>query len=301
MKLDVKNVSKTYKGHVALQPFSLVVDAGTCTGLIGPNGAGKSTLMRLMTGMEEPDTGEILLNDKPISSMKKEIGYLPQYPAFYEWMTASEHLAFMGRLSGMAPSVLEHDIRTLLNKVGLAKRSNDRIATFSGGMKQRLGIAQALLHKPSLVIMDEPVSALDPVGRREVLSILDEIKNHTTLLISTHILSDAEEICQRFVIMTEGEKIEDTMIQDLLDRYSRQIIRLDAASMERGWVDHVAGLPFVESVNVTGRSMNIQLKDLVRDKGKLLQDALDHSVDIHKFEVGRDSLEEIFIRMVTKS
>ncbi|WP_430507832.1 ATP-binding cassette domain-containing protein [Rossellomorea marisflavi] len=300
MKLEVKNVSKTYKGHVAVHPFTLMVDEGACTGLIGPNGAGKSTLMRLMTGMEEPEIGEILLNDKPISSMKKEIGYLPQYPAFYEWMTAREYLSFMGRLSGIAPFDLEHDTRELLSKVGLSNRSNDRIATFSGGMKQRLGIAQALLHKPSLVIMDEPVSALDPVGRREVLSILEEIKNQTTLIISTHILSDAEEICQRFVMMREGKKVEDAMLQDLLDRYSHPIIRLDAASIDRGWVDHVARLPFVDSVNVTGRSMSILLEDPVRDKGRLLQEALDHSVDIRKFLLGRDSLEEIFIRMVTK-
>ncbi|KML33778.1 ABC transporter ATP-binding protein [Rossellomorea marisflavi] len=300
MKLEVKNVSKTYKGHVAVHPFTLMVDEGACTGLIGPNGAGKSTLMRLMTGMEEPEIGEILLNDKPISSMKKEIGYLPQYPAFYEWMTAREYLSFMGRLSGIAPFDLEHDTRELLSKVGLSNRSNDRIATFSGGMKQRLGIAQALLHKPSLVIMDEPVSALDPVGRREVLSILEEIKNQTTLIISTHILSDAEEICQRFVMMREGKKVEDAMLQDLLDRYSHPIIRLDAASIDRGWVDHVARLSFVDSVNVTGRSMSILLEDPVRDKGRLLQEALDHSVDIRKFELGRDSLEEIFIRMVTK-
>ncbi|MHC8521199.1 ABC transporter ATP-binding protein [Rossellomorea sp. H39__3] len=300
MKLEVKNVSKTYKGHVAVHPFTLMVDEGACTGLIGPNGAGKSTLMRLMTGMEEPEIGEILLNDKPISSMKQEIGYLPQYPAFYEWMTAREYLSFMGRLSGIAPFDLEHDTRELLSKVGLSNRSNDRIATFSGGMKQRLGIAQALLHKPSLVIMDEPVSALDPVGRREVLSILEEIKNQTTLIISTHILSDAEEICQRFVMMREGKKVEDAMLQDLLDRYSHPIIRLDAASIDRGWVDHVARLSFVDSVNVTGRSMSILLEDPVRDKGRLLQEALDHSVDIRKFELGRDSLEEIFIRMVTK-
>ena len=146
------------------------------------------------------------MNGKNISKMKKEIGYLPQYPNFFNWMTAKETLMFMGQLSGLKKEVLANSIPEILTKVGLGGKENSKVGTFSGGMKQRLGIAQALLHKPSLIVMDEPVSALDPVGRREVLNLIEEIKKDTTILLSTHILSDAEEICERFVIIKDGTK-----------------------------------------------------------------------------------------------
>lgn len=215
MKLEIKNVTKSFKGKIAVNNFSMELQAGECVGLIGPNGAGKSTLIKVISDITNPTAGEVLLNGIKISKMKSEIGYLPQYPNFFHWMTARETLTFMGQLSGLKKEELSKSIPKMLEKVGLKEEENAKVSTFSGGMKQRLGIAQALLHKPSLIVMDEPVSALDPIGRREVLNLIKEIKKDTTILLSTHILSDAEEICERFVIIKDGTKIEDTTITEL--------------------------------------------------------------------------------------
>src|SRR5699024_2060556 len=133
-------------------------------------------------------------------------------------------LTFMGQLSGIPKKELRSSIPDILAKVGLSGEEHAKISTFSGGMKQRLGIAQTLLHNPSLIVMDEPVSALDPIGRREVLNIIETIKQETTILLSTHILGDAEEICERFVIIRHGEKLEDTTKKDLLIKNSKNKI-----------------------------------------------------------------------------
>lgn len=152
-------------------------------------------------------------------------------------MTAKETLTFMGQLSGLKKEVLTTEVPKILSRVGLSGEENSKVGTFSGGMKQRLGIAQALLHKPSLIVMDEPVSALDPIGRREVLNLIEEIKKETTILLSTHILSDAEEICERFVIIKNGEKIEDTTIADLLNRNSKNKINFEVTAKKQEWIE----------------------------------------------------------------
>lgn len=298
MKLEVKNVTKTYKEKTAVNDFSMVLQSGECVGLIGPNGAGKSTLIKVISDIINPTMGEILLNGKRISQMKKEIGYLPQYPNFYHWMTAQETLAFMGELSGLRKEDLTKVIPEILSKVGLSGEENSKVGTFSGGMKQRLGIAQALLHKPSLIVMDEPVSALDPIGRREVLNLIEEIKRDTTILLSTHILSDAEEICERFIIIKNGQKIEDTTISDLLNRNSENKMIFEVTSIDQEWMEVLKNLSYVKEVEAVGNKIKIQVEHIGLNKNLLLRSALDHQVDLLKFEINNDTLEEIFMKLV---
>lgn len=274
--------------------------SGECVGLIGPNGAGKSTLIKVISDIIDPNSGEVLLNGKKISKMKREIGYLPQYPNFFHWMTARETLTFMGQLSGLKKEVLTTSIPEILTKVGLKGEENSKVSTFSGGMKQRLGIAQALLHKPSLIVMDEPVSALDPLGRREVLNLIEEIKKDTTILLSTHILSDAEEICERFVIMKDGTKIEDTKITDLLNRNSENKLIVEITAKDRKWVDTIKKLPYVKDIEVVGLKVKVKVESIEENKASLLQNALEHKVDIVKFEMNNDTLEEIFLKLVVQ-
>ncbi|PER67553.1 ABC transporter ATP-binding protein [Priestia megaterium] len=300
MKLEIINVTKSFKEKIAVNNFSLELKSGECVGLIGPNGAGKSTLIKMIVDMIDPNAGEVLLNGKKISKMKKEIGYLPQYPNFFNWMTARETLTFMGQLSGVKKEVLTNSITEILTKVGLEAEGNSKVGTFSGGMKQRLGIAQALLHKPSLIVMDEPVSALDPIGRREVLNLIEEIKKDTTILLSTHILSDAEEICERFVIMKDGRKIEDTKITDLLNRNSENKLIVEITAKDRKWVDTIKKLPYVEDIEVVGLKVKVKVENIEENKALLLQNALEHKVDIVKFEMNNDTLEEIFLKLVVQ-
>ncbi|HDR4091341.1 TPA: ABC transporter ATP-binding protein [Bacillus anthracis] len=255
------------------------LQAGECVGLIGPNGAGKSTLIKVISDITNPTDGEVLLNGIKISKMKSEIGYLPQYPNFFHWMTARETLTFMGQLSGVKKEELLKSIPKMLEKVGLKGEENTKVSTFSGGMKQRLGIAQALLHKPSLIVMDEPVSALDPIGRREVLNLIEEIKKDTTILLSTHILSDAEEICERFVIIKDGTKIEDTTITELLHRNRENKLVIEITAKDQKWIEIVKKLPYVKNVEVVGLKIKVKVESIEISKNMLLQNALEHKAD----------------------
>ncbi|QUG43042.1 ABC transporter ATP-binding protein [Psychrobacillus sp. INOP01] len=300
MKLEIRNVKKTFNNKTAVDSFSMELQSGDCVGLIGPNGAGKSTLIKMIADIINPDSGEILLNGKRISSMKKEIGYLPQYPNFFHWMTAKETLMFMGKLSGLSRNVLTSSIPIILKKVGLSKEEDTKVGTFSGGMKQRLGIAQTLLHKPSLIIMDEPVSALDPIGRREVLNLIQEIKKETTILLSTHILSDAQEICERFIVIKNGLKIEDTSITELLQRNSDNKLNIEITEKDQGWIGVIEELPYVKGIEVIGNKLKVKVENLETNKNLLLVHALEHNVNILKFEVGNDTLEEIFLKLVVE-
>ncbi|GAB6439029.1 MULTISPECIES: ABC transporter ATP-binding protein [Bacillus] len=300
MKLEIKNVTKSFKGKIAVNNFSMELQAGECVGLIGPNGAGKSTLIKVISDIIHPTAGEVLLNGIKISKMKSEIGYLPQYPNFFHWMTARETLTFMGQLSGLKKEEVSKSIPKILEKVGLSGEEGSKVSTFSGGMKQRLGIAQALLHKPALIVMDEPVSALDPIGRREVLNLIEEIKKDTTILLSTHILSDAEEICERFVMIKDGTKIEDTTITELLHRNSENKLIIEITTKDRKWIEVVKKLPYVKSVEVIGLKIKVKVESIEINKNMLLQNALEHKVNIVKFEISNDTLEEIFLKLVVQ-
>jgi ABC-2 type transport system ATP-binding protein len=205
----------------------------------------------------------------------------------------------MGTLSGLEKNELQKEIPLLLEKVGLGKESHLHVGTFSGGMKQRLGIAQALLHKPALMIMDEPVSALDPIGRREVLNLLKEIKKETTILLSTHILSDAEEICERFVMIKNGHKIEDATKLELLERHQESAIFVMIRKADFHWLTMLEHLPYVKKIEGCGNGFKIHVKNLETDANRLIQHGLDSKVMFTKFEVGiQDNLEEIFLELV---
>lgn len=300
MEMEIKNVTKEFNGSIAVNDFSMEVHAGECIGLVGPNGAGKTTLMKIISDIMNPTKGDVLLSGQKISEMKKEMGYLPQYPTFYEWLTAKETLYFMGQLSGINKDGLFKIVPNILEKVGLSEEENSRVGTFSGGMKQRLGIAQALLHQPSLIVMDEPVSSLDPIGRREVLNIINEIRQETTILLSTHILGDLEEICDRLVIIKHGRKIEDTTMAELSNRYSNNKIRIDIADHSRGWIEVVKKLDYVRNVEVTGNQLKIEVEKIEVHKNMLLRNALKHNVNLLRFEIYKDTLEEIFLKRVVE-
>lgn len=299
VRLEINNITKKFKQKTAVSSFSMVIDSNECVGLIGPNGAGKSTLIQIIADILYADAGDIVLDGQKISKMKNHIGYLPQYPNFFSWMTASETLAFMGTLSGISKNQLQKDIPILLEKVGLGKEAYAHVGTFSGGMKQRLGIAQALLHKPAFIIMDEPVSALDPIGRREVLNLLKDIKKETTILLSTHILGDAEEVCERFVVIKNGYKIEDATKLELLNRYQDSAIFLAVQKKDVKWLTTIEHLPYVKRIENCGDGFKVYVNHLEEDAHRLLQYGLDSNVLFTKFDLGlQESLEEIFLELV---
>ncbi len=206
--LTMKNVSKSFGSNKIIKDLSLSIPTGSVYGFIGQNGAGKTTTMKMITGMLSVDSGDIYVEGERVAFGKNKtnryVGYLPDVPEFYSYMTAYEYLMLCGSITGMPKMETKKRACDLLDMVGL-ENNKKRIKGFSRGMKQRLGVAQALLHKPRLLICDEPTSALDPLGRRELLDIIVSLKGETTVLFSTHILEDVEKVCDHIAILNKGK------------------------------------------------------------------------------------------------
>lgn len=206
--LRLEGAAKSFGTRRVLEDVSFSVPEHCIYGFIGENGAGKTTTMKLILGLLRLDSGQIQILGEPVryggSRTNRLVGYLPDVPAFYDFLTPEEYMQLCGRISGLPADELRVQTEELLRLVGLAG-VNRRIQGFSRGMKQRLGIAQALLGRPRLLICDEPTSALDPAGRREILDLLSEARQRTTVLFSTHILSDVERICDRVAVLRHGQ------------------------------------------------------------------------------------------------
>lgn len=206
--LEISHVRKSFGSNKVMEDLSFSVPEHSVFGFIGKNGAGKTTTMKMVLGLLKADGGEILVNGEKVrfgqNTTNRYIGYLPDVPEFYGFLTPREYLKMCGDITDMDKAQMKERSEELLALVGL-ETVNKRIRGFSRGMKQRLGIAQALLNQPRLLICDEPTSALDPVGRKEILDILLSVREHTTVLFSTHILSDVERICDHIAFLHEGK------------------------------------------------------------------------------------------------
>ena len=203
--LEFKNISKKYDKIEALKNVSFTISENSIFGILGANGSGKSTFMKILPGLIYEWTGQIFyLNElvgKGDNKLKNDFGYLIESPTFYEYLSARKNLEILSRISNVKPG----NIDNVLNTVNLSHRSNDQVSTFSYGMKQRLGIAQALLHNPKIIVLDEPNNGLDPNGIEEMVKIIKQLKNEgKTIILSTHNLKDVEEICTDFAIFKDG-------------------------------------------------------------------------------------------------
>lgn len=213
--IETTNLEKTYavgfwrkKPRVALRPLNLTVEEGEVFGFLGPNGAGKTTTLKLLMGLVFPTAGtaRILGQDIREAEIKAQVGFLPEQPYFYDYLTAKELLDYYAQLSGVEPKERSRKIDAMLERVGLADAARVQLRKFSKGMLQRVGLAQAILHDPKVVFLDEPMSGLDPMGRREVRDLMEELKQQgKTVFFSTHILSDAEALCDRVAVIHQGE------------------------------------------------------------------------------------------------
>lgn len=228
--LELHNVKKSFGDKEIIKELDFSVPEGSIFGFVGENGAGKTTTMRMILGLETIDSGYIKVNNKKVhygnSLANRVIGYLPDVPEYYDYMNPSEYLTLCGNLTGVPKKELSNRITQLLKTVDLPINKK-RISGFSRGMKQRLGIAQALLNKPKLLICDEPTSALDPIGRSEFLDLLSSLRGEMTIIFSTHILSDVERISDRVGILDDGIlKVNDTL-DNLKNDYAKPQIVLD--------------------------------------------------------------------------
>lgn len=293
MKLDVKGLSKDKR----VNNLSFTLQPGRMTALIGENGAGKTTLLHMLAGLLRSSAGQIIPS-KTHADFRKSIGFLPQYPAFHNWMTANEYLVYAGKLSGVEKRAVNKEAKQLLNRVGLADACNKQISTFSGGMKQRLGIAQALIGDPQLLLLDEPVSALDPKGRAEVMDLLKELKGNRTVIYSTHVLHDAEQICDDVLMLHQGRLIKSTALSDLLSFTKSNRLTVKASEDITGFANRLKERQPTWLLEIRGNEFTVQDKDDNDIRRLLLQELSQADVPFKQIIVDSKTLETVFQEVV---
>src|SRR5205807_2139428 len=233
--VEIQGLRKVYGQIIAVDDISLVTYRGEAFGFLGPNGAGKSTVVKILTGLVAPTKGTVRVLGQPINHVqsRRQVGYLPEFPSFHRWLKARDFLEFHGRLYGLRSTFLEKRIREVLEMVGLAGRENQKLGTFSKGMLQRIGLAQAIIHKPDLVILDELVSGLDPVGQRDMRELLRELKAEgTSIFLNSHLLADVEAICDRVAIINQGRILKVGAPAELFDKKKVLDVCVDHVSEE---------------------------------------------------------------------
>lgn len=296
--IETKGLTKSFKGTVAVNNFNLSLKDGVCTALLGPNGAGKSTLLNMISGLMKPTEGAIYFNKKYAGDIRKYIGYLPQYPKFYNWMSGEEYMIFSGQLGGLTKNQSHEKSADLLELVGLTEDRKKKISAFSGGMKQRLGIAQALVHDPKLLILDEPVSSLDPIGRREVLNLMDLLKEKTSILFSTHVLHDAEQICEEVYIMNKGKKVIHGSFTELQRTYQKPTIYIETEQALDEWSNALKDVSWLRHLEVKENHATLTVDDIQKARQDLLTNEGLHHLGLIKFEISKTSLEDLFMEVM---
>ena len=301
--LEVKQVSKSFGSQKVLDEISFSVPEGSIYGFIGKNGAGKTTTMTIALGLLKADKGDIFIQGKAVhyseTETNKLIGYLPDVPEFYPFLTAREFLKLCADISGMDAKESKHRITELLEMVGL-EDSNKRIKTYSRGMKQRLGIAQALINDPVLLICDEPTSALDPVGRKQLLSVLKKVKEKTTVIFSTHILSDVESVCDEVAILNNGKIVSQGTLPFLKKQLSNErwsvVFETEEDALQiKGYLET---LPLFTDINVLNHVLEGSSTDTKQAMSTILDALSTHSITPVKVERKEASMEDVFLEAI---
>ncbi|RKP51552.1 ABC transporter ATP-binding protein [Cohnella endophytica] len=296
--LEVGGLTKRFGANAAVDGLSFAISQGRCMALLGPNGAGKTTTLKMLSGLLEPSSGTIRFIGEARADIRESIGYLPQYPSFFNWMSGKEFLEFTAKLARIPAKEAASRAKELLERVGLKDAAKRKISGYSGGMKQRLGLAQAVIHRPKLLILDEPVSALDPQGRREVMELLKEMKRETTILFSTHILHDAEEISDDVMIMDRGHIVVEGDLQQLMRDHGKPQIRIKVGNADPAWVQGLRDRPFVREFEFALGLITLQVTNLHEARESLFREFVDQGLEIEGFEMGQTTLEDLFMKAV---
>jgi ABC-2 type transport system ATP-binding protein len=306
--ITTAGLTKHYPGVAALTDLTLDVPAGSVYGFLGPNGAGKSTTIKLLAGLAAPTRGTASVAGIPVSAgaaYRREVGYLAQDPRFYDWMTGRDTVRFVASLFADGVPVDAGRVEAILRRVGLADAADRRTATYSGGMRQRLGIAQALVGAPSVLLLDEPVSALDPIGRREVLDLMRELKGEATVFYSTHILEDVERVSDHVAILDGGRLVRAAPTAELLASFSEDRLRVTLIGAGPSTTVDLAALPGVAAVEpidvaTTGRAYDVRVHAgaTATVQAAVTRYAADHGLVVTENQHIRLGLEDVFLRLV---
>ena len=301
-----EELRKVFGTILALDGLNLSVEEGTVFGFLGPNGAGKTTSIRILTGLAHATGGQAWVMGKDVSSNQHEIaqqiGFLPEEPAFYPWMTPREFLDYVGRVFSL--SAVERTTRTkeLLALAGLEEAAKRRIGGFSRGMRQRLALAQALFNRPKVLFLDEPASALDPVGRKEVLDFIESLRGQCTVFMSTHILADVERVCDTVGIIDRGRLVTAASREALLAQYAIPAFEIEVDAKSQAalmpWSEVVKRKAWVKTISVQGFVARVIVSDVEAAKRDLLASITQAGLILSRYEVVRPSLEDVFLQLV---
>jgi ABC-2 type transport system ATP-binding protein len=299
-------LTKHFGRVLALDRVNLEVPEGSVFGLLGPNGAGKTTALRILVGLSQATSGSATVAGVPVAlgrpGLRRRIGYLAQDPRFYSWMTGRQLLELVGRLHGLEGADLRTRVHETLDRVALRVDGERRIGTYSGGMRQRLGVAQALLPRPPLIVLDEPAASLDPEGRRELLQLIAGLRGTSTVLFSSHILADVERICDRVAILDRGRLVIESSLPELLAAHVRPVFRLRPFPGQDGLAEMVtklAGEPWASEVSRAPDEVRVTVSDDRAAAAGIMRLAVEGGVTLEAMERVRPTLEDVFLELVT--
>lgn len=303
--IHCESLTRHYGKVKAVEDLTLSVAYGSIFGFLGRNGAGKTTTIRMLTGLAHPTQGSAWIagikTTNGDSSARRLFGYLPQDPAFYGWMTPVEYLDYCARLFGMAQVDIKRRSAEILELVGLKEAAHRRIGGFSGGMIQRMGIAQALIHDPKVLILDEPTSSLDPAGRHEVLELIANLRGRATVFLSSHILTDVERVCDTVAIIHNGHLVLVADRQALMEQFALSVVELEFAQnhspVPETFLTMLQNQPWVKGIEQEHNKLRVTVTDVEQGKRELLPLLARHGVVLNRYEWVRPTLEEIFLKI----
>ncbi len=302
--LEIKDLDKHFDSFKAVNGLNLVVEESEIHGFLGPNGAGKTTTLRMIMGLLEPDDGDILIygknNDSKDLDVLSRIGYMPERPSFPVHLTSRELLEIYGQTYGIPEEVREARASRLLNKVGLDNYADKRTGKFSKGMKQRLGIAQALISEPDLLVLDEPTAGLDPGGRARMRQIIKEIgKDDITMLISSHLLEEVEKICETVTMIDEGKSVLSGSVEEL--SHSKTVLQIELMEITSRIINALEDLPKVKEV-IRVDDDKEEIKVIASDdedyRPVVSKTIVDHGGTILKMTDRSRSLEDVYLEVI---
>lgn len=297
--IEIASLGKAYSGKPALKEISFEVREGICFGLLGPNGAGKSTTMKILSGLLDPDRGNVRVLGRDIrkseAQIREKVGYVPQSITLYEKLSAYDNLQFFGEMYGVRGGELKRRIADVLEQVGLSDRAKDAVSSFSGGMKRRVNIAAALLHRPRLIIMDEPTVGIDPQSRNHIFEMIRKLQQDgVTVLYSTHYMEEVETLCDDLAIIDHGEVIAQGGLNEVLDRFGTQAVYLELHHEDGVAPPAPVGFGQPEKQD---KGWIVRTPSPLETIGAWASACKDRSLKVKQLEIVRPSLETVFLSL----
>lgn len=301
LAIDVSNLHKKYGNHTALNNISFQVRPGICFGLLGPNGAGKSTTMKIISGILQPNSGTLHVFGidavKEAAKVRNVIGYVPQGITLYEKLSAYDNLKFFGEMYGLKGSLLKERISTVLTQVGLLDRAKDAVGTFSGGMMRRVNIAAALLHRPKLLVLDEPTVGIDPQSRNHIFEMIRKLKQEgVSIIYSTHYMEEVETLCEELAIIDHGSVIAQGILHELLAQHSTNSVYVETDKQTAISFDSIPG-----TVTAYEEGWIIDTDDTLTTMNNVSALCLQQQVKVTRLEIVQPSLETVFLNLTGTS